>query len=185
MRPSMAVLTTIDTQKQEVIYTASLDAPPEAASSSTPPPSMAGQMIEDAEDYEEVEVGPETALETPVSAAAPGPTQFPCVGCQAECYQGQRLCTGCRYRLTAAKGEDKRLLQAATRRNRILDRLAAAGVNMANVKPYELQKIAKRKPAEEHGQMSWEAREIRGAKDKVQRAAKIKGANYTGRSLWS
>ena len=63
-------------------------------------------------------------------------------------------------------------------RNRILDKLAAAGVSVHNLSPHELQKLAKHRPEEERGQMSYEARAIRGAKDKVQRAKKIKGADY-------
>ena len=65
------------------------------------------------------------------------------------------------------------------RRNRILDKIAAAGVTMLNVTPSELQKIAQHKSHQEPGQMSYEASEIRTAKDKVQRAAKVKTGNYS------
>ena len=49
---------------------------------------------------------------------------------------------------------------------------------MRNISPYELQKLAKHSKDEERGQMSYEAHTIRNAKDKVQRALKIRGTNY-------
>ena len=73
---------------------------------------------------------------------------------------------------------DASILQAAARRNRILDKLAAAGVSVHNINPYELQKLAKHRQEEERGQMSYEAHAIRQAKDKVQRAQKMKGTKY-------
>ena len=77
-----------------------------------------------------------------------------------------------------AKGEDKRFLQAAVRRNKILDRLAAAGATLTSVTPYELQKIAKHEADEEQEQMSYEARRVRDAKDKAPRAGKVKRSKF-------
>ena len=104
-----------------------------------------------------------------------GPSTFPCPTCQAECFVGQHHW---RHRLAESKGEDRRFLQAAHRRNRILDRLATVGVSVHNISPYELQKLARPTKEEERGQMSYEAHTIRKAKDRVQRALKIKGTNF-------
>ena len=108
-----------------------------------------------------------------------GPSIFPCPTCQAECFVGQHHCIR-RRRLAESKGEDRRFIQAAHRRNRILDRLATVGVSVNNISPYELQKLARRTKEEEEegGQMSYEAQTIRKAKDKVQRALKIRGMNF-------
>ena len=107
--------------------------------------------------------------------AMTGPSTFPCPTCQAECFR-QHHCLRCRHRLADSRGEDRRFIQAAQRQNRILDRLATVGVSVHS--PYELQKLAKHTKDEERGQMSYEAHTIRKAKDKVQRALKIKGTNY-------
>ena len=107
-----------------------------------------------------------------------GPSIFPCPTCQAECFVGQHHCIRRRRRLSDSKGEDRRFIQAAHRRNRILDRLATVGVSVHNISPYELQKLARHTKEEERGQMSYEAHTIRKAKDKVQRALKIKGTNF-------
>ena len=91
---------------------------------------------------------------------------------------GQHHCIRCRHRLAASKGEDRRFIQAAHRRNRILDRLATVGVSVSTITPYELQKLARHTKEEERGQMSYEAHTIRKAKDKVQRALKIRGTSF-------
>ena len=109
---------------------------------------------------------------------ATGPSTFPCPTCQAECFVGQHHCIRCRRRLAESKGEDRRFIQAEHRRNRILDRLATVGVSVNTITPYELQKLARRTKEEERGQMSYEAHTIRKAKDKVQRALKIKGTSF-------
>ena len=69
---------------------------------------------------------------------------------------GQHHCLRCRHRLSEARGEDRRFIQASQRRNRILDRLATVGVTVRNISKDE-----------ERGQMSYEAHTIRNAKDKV------------------
>ena len=124
----------------------------------------------------EVAVANRSEAANPLSVQ--GPAAYPCLAGQAECYVEQHHGLRCRHRLSESRGEDRRFLQAAARRNRILDTLAAAGVSVRNLSPRELQKLVKRCPEEERGQMSYEARAIRGAKDKMQRAKKIKGADY-------
>ena len=93
-----------------------------------------------------------------------GPATFPCPQRQAECFMGQHHCIRCRHLLAEARGKARRFVQAAQRRNRVLDRLAAAGVSVHNVSSYELQKLAKHNKDEERGQMSYEAHAIRNAK---------------------
>ena len=116
--------------------------------------------------------------EAPNPYVMEGPATFPCPQCQAECFVGQHHCLRCRHQLAEVRGEDRRFIKTAQRRNRILDRLSTAGVTVHTVSPYELGKLAKHTKEEERGQMSYEAHTIRNAKDKVQRALKIKGTNY-------
>ena len=107
-----------------------------------------------------------------------GPATFPCPQCQAECFVGQHHCLRCRHQLAEIRGEDRRFIKTAQRRNRILDQLSSAGVTVQSISAYELGKLAKHTKEEERGQMSYEAHTIRNAKDKVQRAFKVKGTNY-------
>ena len=216
-----AIISIIDTVKEEVLYSLRLDDAPEIPSGSAGSAltsrkrqlpareSLSGTdapMAEPDDEYVEVEVEPDEHMDEPVgevpqprtppstrmtvedvAAGVPeaenpfamtGPSAFPCPTCQAECFVGQHHCLRCRRRLADSRGEDRRFIQAAQRRNRILDRLATVGVSVHNISPYELQKLAKHTKDEERGQMSYEAHTIRKAKDKVQRALKIKGTNY-------
>ena len=214
-----AIISIIDTNKEEVLYSLRLDDVTETPSGSAGAASLKRQlpareslsstdapMADAADEYVEVEVEPDAEDEAPMAevaqpvtppsthmtiadaavnrpeAANPyirqGPAAYPCPQCQAECYVGQHHCLRCRHRLSESRGEDQRFLQAAARRNRILDRLATAGVSARNISPRKLQKLAKHSKEEERGQMSYEAHAMRKSKDKVQRATKIKGANY-------
>ena len=216
-----AIISIIDTVKEEVLYSLRIDDAPEVPSGSagsTLPSrkrqlpareslsSTDAQMAEPDDEYVEVEVEQDETMDategkvpqprtppatrmTVEDAAAnvpepenpfvmTGPSIFPCPTCQAECFVGQHHCIRCRHRLADSKGEDRRFIQAAHHRNRILDRLATVGVSVHNISPYELQKLARHTKEEERGQMSYEAHTIRKAKDKVQRALKIKGTNF-------
>ena len=216
-----AIISIIDTVKEEVLYSLRIDDAPEVPSGSagsTLPSckrqlpareslsSTDAQMAEPDDEYVEVEVEQDEPMgategEVPQPRTPPatrmtvegaaanvpepenpfvmtGPSIFPCPTCQAECFVGQHHCIRCRHRLADSKGEDRRFIQAAHRRNRILDRLATVGVSVHNISPYELQKLARHTKEEERGQMSYEAHTIRKAKDKVQRALKIKGTSY-------
>ena len=158
-------------------------------------------MPADDDEYVEVEIEPEMGEEIPQPATPPathttleavaenrpevpnpfmmqGPATFPCPQCQAECFVGQHHCLRCRHQLAEIRGEDRRFIKTAQRRNRILDQLSSAGVTVQSISAYELGKLAKHTKEEERGQMSYEAHTIRNAKDKVQRAFKVKGTNY-------
>ena len=110
-------------------------------------------MVEDGEEYVEVELEPKGEVpETPRE----GPACYPCASCQAEC-------------VPIPPSAEKARTSAPFRRQ-----CSEAGAILTCVTPYELQKIAKHKADEERGQMSYEAHRVRGAKDTVQRAGKVK-----------
>ena len=107
----------------------------------------------DDDEYVEVEIEPEMEAEIPQPATPPathttleavaenrpevpnpfmmqGPATFPCPQCQAECFVGQHHCLRCRHQLAEIRGEDRRFIKTAQRRNRILDQLSSAGVTV-------------------------------------------------------
>ena len=194
-----AIISIIDTVKEEVLYSLHLDDAPEIPSGSAGSESASRKpqlpareslsstdapMAEPDDEYVEVEIEPEEHMEGPVGevpqpmtppsthmtvddaaagvheAANPftmaGPATFPCQTCQAVCFVGQHHCLRCRHRLSEACGEDRRFIQAAQRRNRILDRLATVGVSVRNISPYELQKFGQA----QQGRRAW-ANELR------------------------